>query len=609
MRFRIFIKNHGTESMLYDTEIGDLNGPLSQPMLTLEYGKAGSLEFVVHPGHPFYDSFYRFSTYLRVMRNEDEVFRGRVLDIQDDLDMNRTITAEGDLTYLVDSLQVPDNTNNPTSMTDLTTNNSVARASITTEAQRAEMPPETLTISRVDLSGDNIAKETVYAHFARFITTHNSQVETEKQFTVGTVNIDDKDVEQEWTSTNYRDTKTAIENDLIKYYGGYLRTRKTGNVVYIDWLSGPTAYSEQPIILGMNLIDMQINNAGEEIFTRFVPIGKDQLTISSVNDGKSYIQDDDLYAQYGAIYKTEEFSSVDDPTELMRIGEAYFLSNGDGGIESLSVKAVDMNLLNDEEAAIEIGTVVTTHSDPHDLEASLIVIQIEYDIQNPENNNYEIGYPEENLSEKTTAEKTQAAEATSAATTKASRNGAAVTKVETAVNRHAQDIIDQADKMYKIQADELNIKARVITIEADLLEIHTRALEITSEYVTVTCDTINFGNSMTIYSDTSGGSGQFNDTIVLSASNIEMMGPLTMDYPIYMPNDVDTGYYFNNSDTHLTAGELLVPGIYLGNDNSNQDMGEAIVSFGTVTVRNKVVKIPYTKANGDSTGVIQFTLP
>lgn len=583
MRFRIFTKTDGTESLLYDTELGDLNGPVVSPTLKLEYGKAGSLEFTLLPGHPLYDKMHRFTTYVRVLQNEEEIFRGRVLNVGDGMDLDRVVTCEGDLAFLVDSIQVPDNVNNPTAQSDLTTDNKTARASITTDEQRAEMPEETITVARVNLSGDKIAHETLYDHFARFVATHNSQMEAEKQFAVGEVDVSSRNVVQDWDSTEYRDTKTAMESDLVAYYGGYLRTRKTNNVVYLDYLAGPTAHAEQSIVLGTNMVDLQKQDDGDQIFSRLIPVGDDQLTIASVNDGKSYIQDDDLYEMYGAIYKPVSFSGVKDPTELMRQGMAYFNANMGNNPRGLTVKAVDMNLMDEDYATIQVGTVVTVYSDPHELYENLVVISIEYDIQNPENNSYEIGIPAENLSQKQKKEKVSTAAATSAASTRASRASGGVSNLEQSVNRHAASIIDQADKLYTLQADELNVKARVITIEADLLEIHTEALDITATgYVTLTCDKINM-----------------NDQIVL-------VGDGTADYDLQMVGDAQI-----NGDLSVGGdiyGDTYGVLHYDAGTSGYTDLGSAVVGFGTPTASGGRITIPYERADDRQGYSITFNM-
>ena len=52
---------------------------LNQPKLTLEMGKAGSLEFGIMPDHAYYDRLSQLSTVVTVEYDDTEIFRGRVL--------------------------------------------------------------------------------------------------------------------------------------------------------------------------------------------------------------------------------------------------------------------------------------------------------------------------------------------------------------------------------------------------------------------------------------------------------------------------------------------------------------------------------------------------
>lgn len=587
MRYRVYIRTDGVEQLLYDTETASLETAISGPAMSLELNKAGSFEFTIYPTHPMYNSFQKMKTFVRIVQDEnDEIFRGRVLQIEDTIDMERSIQCEGDLAYLIDSMQYPDKVDNSTEKKDLTTNNYAQRNSVV-ESQRDNMPAETITVAQVNLSAERSAHETLSAHFIRYLAVHNSQMDTDKQFGVGNVTIYDRNVEQDFTSTDYRDTKEAMEQDLLKYYGGFLMTRKSNGVVYLDWLEDPGDEAEQPIILGYNLIDMQQQANSANVFSRLIPVGDNQLTIESVNNNLNYIQNNIAYAKYGAIYKKETFTGVTSASELKRQGQAYMATNCQEEPLTFSIKAIDMHLLDGSIEAIKLGSFVTVVSEPHNVSVQLVVTAIEYDLQNPENNTYTIGDPYEPLSTKTTNEKRAAAAESSAASTKASRASGGVGNLEQAVNRHASSIIDQADKLYSLQADELNITARVITIEADLLEIHTRALIITTDSVKLTADEGNIG-PLWIYAD-GGPNGEA--AAMLSGSG---------HFQFY--SDVVVGGEFECSKITCSP-EDNGDGIFYDTIN----LGTAIVDFDTATSSGGTITIPYERANGLS-GSITFSM-
>ncbi len=50
--------------------------------LTLELGKTGAFDFVIYPGHPYYDFVKPVISIVEVYRNELSIFRGRVLTVK-----------------------------------------------------------------------------------------------------------------------------------------------------------------------------------------------------------------------------------------------------------------------------------------------------------------------------------------------------------------------------------------------------------------------------------------------------------------------------------------------------------------------------------------------
>ena len=51
---------------------------VEEPTLEMEVGKAGTLKFSVYPNHPLYNSFYKLTSYVTLMRNDEVLFKGRV---------------------------------------------------------------------------------------------------------------------------------------------------------------------------------------------------------------------------------------------------------------------------------------------------------------------------------------------------------------------------------------------------------------------------------------------------------------------------------------------------------------------------------------------------
>lgn len=616
MRFLMYAQTNGTEELFYDSASGVAEMAIAQPNLKLELSKAGSLEFTILPTHPMYNSFHKMKTYIRVMQDDYELFRGRVLEIDDTTWMERHIQCEGDLAYLIDSLQPPQQEVGSDTTSSTTKTNATYRAQY-----GGHVEAKSSIIQKLNLGDVTNAQGQLASQFNKYISEHNRQMDAEKRFTVGNVTMTDVGTVS-FTSNSYRETKTAIDSDLVKQYGGYLQTRKNANgPTFIDWLKEPGSASTQRIVLGVNLIDLQQKLGGDELFTILVPTGDSDLTIASVNGGNIGIENTTAIAKYGRIYKTQSYSGITDAAELKKLGEDYITANCKPDKLSLTIKAVDMNLLDGDVDAIRVGSTVTVVSEPHDLSVALTCISVEYDIQNPENNSYEIGDPTETLSQKTQSNRASAAAATSSARRSASKANAAASTLEDTVNRHAENIIDHADTLYKI--------------EADLVQVHAKCIQITAEEdVTVTADTIKMNAQGTI-DITAGGDIQlksgseinFNDVLYLwdvgqSGADVggndyliyttgaAFMTDLTIGGHLYIGRIEDEqAAYWDDGYIKDLLGVSAAEYIYTGGATSPLYLEDAVKSFGAGSVdASGIVSIPYYTFSGTGGGNITFNM-
>lgn len=347
---------------------------LISPRLTLEAGKAGALEFSMPPNHLYYHEMKQLKTYVSVTMDGEEIFRGRVLSNDRNFMNIRAIYCEGDLSYLVDSVQ----------------------------------------------KGEKFIGK-AHDFFRQVINSHNKQMEEEKRFTVGDITIENRDMLIAGQSDDIQDAETGkfdykqialnnvagewqntfdhAESCLIDYTGGYLRTRRKGNTVYIDLLKDYGRTSVQEIALGRNLLDLTEEVTAEDLFTVLVPLGDENLTIAEANNGSEELVDAAAVEKYGRIVKTHVFDSVTSPETLLENGRRYLESHANVPV-SITVKAVDMRLVSQNEGAIQIGDKVKVNSAPHGLKDYLTCTKIEYDIEKPENNTYTFGEPKQELTER-----------------------------------------------------------------------------------------------------------------------------------------------------------------------------------------------------------------
>lgn len=366
-------------------QAGNDNYKLASPKLTVEFGKAGSLEFAIPSTNPAYNSLNQLKTIVTVLQDNKEIFRGRVLSNKLNFYNTRDVYAEGDLAYLVDSVQ---------------------------KAEKYSGKAKAL--------------------FSKIIAAHNKMVgDATKQFTVGTVNIEDRDVylagksedikDKDSTHFNYKQialnsiaeewqtTYDYIDECLIKYCGGYLRTRRANGKTYIDWIKDYASEATQTIEVGRNVIDLSTEVNVEDLFTVLIPLGDENLTVEKAaaynkdgithTAGSAEIINTAGVQKYGRILKTNVFDSVTSPATLLENGVRFLKTNSDFS-ETFTITAIDLHLIDPNIQAINLGDRAQIISTPHSINTTLTCTKIEYDLAQPANTVYTFGKPKQTLTER-----------------------------------------------------------------------------------------------------------------------------------------------------------------------------------------------------------------
>lgn len=414
------------DSLVY--EPGDMNLALLTPKLTLEMGKAGSLEFTVPAGHPYIDILKKLTSPVAVDLDGERIFRGRVLSGSRTFYNQREVYCEGVLSYLVDSVQ------------------------------KAEK-----------FSGKT------HDLFRNIIKNHNARMPAEKQFTVGEITVPDQDIfllgqsadvdKYDYTQIainsivdNWNTTYDYIETCLISYCGGYLMTRQENGVNYIDWIKDYTNTATQEIVFGENLLDLTDETSAEDIFTVLIPLGDNNLTVKKVNNNSDEIVDAAKVAKYGRIIRTNVFSNVSNAKTLLENGQRYLANNGDAPT-TLTLTAIDLHNVYPEISAIHLGDRVYIRSDPHDLSQYLTCTKIEYDLEKPENTAYTFGREKQTLTQRYKENKRKSSDTYGNDATGGGGIGAST--AEEAGNWHWLDdnISEETDE--KIEASEAAMKDEI----------------------------------------------------------------------------------------------------------------------------------------------------
>ena len=335
--------------LLYHSKLENLK--IFNPSVELELNKTGSFDFTVYSDHPRYSMIRKLKSIITVFQDDFLMFRGRVLDDEIGWHNQKTIICEGDMAFLLDSILRP--------------------------FPFAGTPAEFL---------------------AYVLTLHNAQVDASKQFQLGNVTVDGF---VSYETGEYITTKETIDKELVERFGGYLMTRFTDGVAYMDFLNEINLLAPQTIKFGKNLLDLKRIRKGEDIATVVIPLGaklKDEeekdterrLTIESVNGGADFIQDDDAISQFGVIVKSVIFEDITDAAELKLKGQAH-LADAVNQWETIELTAADMATVDTDITSFHLGTQVRAESKPHGLDQLFLVSKLSIKLLEPAANKMTLG--------------------------------------------------------------------------------------------------------------------------------------------------------------------------------------------------------------------------
>ena len=340
------------DSLLYDPRVDGLK--VVNPKLDLECNKAGTASFIMYPDHPLYDAIIKLKTIITIYRDNELIFRGRVLN--DDIDFNKAkkLSLEGELAFF---------------------NDSVVR-------------PYTFTGSIKD-------------YLKLLLDSHNGQVDADKQFKLGNVTVTDPNDYIPRSDTTYPTTWSLLDSKLVGSLGGYLIVRHEPDGNYLDYLADSSYIAQQSIELGDNLLDLTRVNKGEDIATGIIPLGKAiddedpdttdlRLTIASVNGGKDYLVDETAAAIYGRVFKTVTYDDVTIAANLLSKGKQD-LAQSIKTLQTITIKAIDKYMTNVDITAFRAFEYVKVTSKPHGIEQSFLITKLSIDLENPKNNTMTTG--------------------------------------------------------------------------------------------------------------------------------------------------------------------------------------------------------------------------
>ena len=349
---------------------------ISAGTLKEESGQSPTLSLTIQPTHPLWDSFNRDTVMLpnrEVELVEFEtgivLFRGRVRAISMEFDGSKKLTCEGAMAYLNDTTVRPYK-----------------------------------TYDTDEIECDINAPAEANKLFEWFIEQHNAHVMNAcEKFRIGVNSGANYGKLQRGTGTGPATLK-EMRDKLEKACGGWLRVRYDATGSIIDWLPDTgAAEATQRVELGSNLLDLDTQVDGKDIYTAIVPVGKtgkgsDEHKVN-VSAETAYvpfgfaIQGDavvDMAAveKYGLIEKTMSYD-LDKPQALADKAVADLAA---GKLDdSIEVSAFDLHNLNEQTLPIDFLDRVFVKSEPHGIERYMICSGRTINLTNPAATQFKLG--------------------------------------------------------------------------------------------------------------------------------------------------------------------------------------------------------------------------
>lgn len=323
------------------------------PSVSLEVNKAGKLTFTILPDHPMYNKIALRKSMFDVYQNDELIFEGIATQEDTDFWKRKAITCEGELTFLNDSIQ--------------------RQAKYT--------------------------NQTVQSLLGAYLTVHNSQVDEDRQFALGSVTVSEGNGILRYT--NFKSTMKEIGEDLIDNYGGYLRIRHEDGNRYLDYLADPPRTSSQVIRIGKNLIDLSSNLSSLDIVTVLIPLGakvegeadveglEKRLDIKSVNNGKDYLIGT-AANWYGYVWGTQTWDGVTTASALKTKGQEY-LDEVQWSNLVISASAFDLGLMDEDVEQFRLLDMIRVVSEPHGIDRLFLLSKLDINLDHPADTQITLG--------------------------------------------------------------------------------------------------------------------------------------------------------------------------------------------------------------------------
>lgn len=315
--YKMFID--GSENLIQNaTKDKCINGTVEKAINAIDI-----FDFTIYPKNPGYDLMKKMISNVRLYDNDELIFSGRILDIENYMNDNgehgKSVSCEGDLGFLRDTVQ----------------------------------------------RYHKLSNSAIDSVLKTILNDYNSHSDNSKKIYIGNVTLSVRKYrEWEW---GYSNTLETIQNLILSNedFGGEIRLRyENDGRKYLDYTDTEfSEISDTKIQLSKNMISVTKTSGASNVITRLIPLGKylsddttQRLDISKVNNNRIYIDDENLISKYGIVEGTIVFDDCDDANNLKTYGRSW-LRNQKEELIQYSAKVADLSFIDDKYDRYKLGNI------------------------------------------------------------------------------------------------------------------------------------------------------------------------------------------------------------------------------------------------------------
>lgn len=310
--------------------------------LTEEVNAVSLLEFTLPPSNDMASSVKPHTSVIKLESDGREIFRGTASSVSKNFRGDTIVSCDGMIALMADVIKEP----------------------------------------------FTVTSRGIESYVTAIVKNYNDGVTADKEIKVGAVVGFEN---QTFSVSHSQECKNIFDllKELRSEKGGYIWASYIGGDVYINYTRTIGKANNQQIAFGSNLVNIEGQLEVGTLVTRVWPLGNEGLTISSVNDGKAYLQNEAVELRYGRVDKTIQVDS-NDPSVVKSYGQAY-LTRYAAMNNTITLTAIDLHNLDKTISSFEVGDSVRVLSPPHGIDAEMIVNSVSTDLVKLSNSRITLG--------------------------------------------------------------------------------------------------------------------------------------------------------------------------------------------------------------------------